>query len=65
MTDKAQDPLYGGVWVLLQDHWRLLLAPGKTPVCLENVDKTPEHAEGQLVKNQPGEAAGWGDIDEV
>ena len=39
--------------------WGLVPAPGET-VCLENIDKKPEHAEGQLVKNQPGQAVGAG-----
>lgn len=56
MTDKAQDHLYDRVCVLLWGHWGLVLAPGETAVGLENVDKEPEQAEGQLVKNQPGEA---------
>lgn len=50
LSDKAQDPSYGGVWVLLWGHWGLVPAPGETAVCLENADKKPKHAGGQLVK---------------
>lgn len=48
--------MYDRVCVLLWGHWGLVPAPGETAVGLENVDKEPEQAEGQLVKNQPGEA---------
>ena len=58
LANKAQDPLDGRVWVLLWGHGGLVPAPGETAVCLENADKKPEHAGGQLVKNQPGEAGG-------